>query len=52
MEPRIEILKAKKLIGQKLTMSLIDNKTGQLWSSFAPRIKDINNRVTSDKISM
>ena len=33
-------------------MSLADNKTGQLWSSFAPRIKDIKNRKTSDKISM
>ena len=52
MEPRIEILKNKKLVGCKLKMSLTNNKTGQLWGSFAPRIKEIKNRATSDKISM
>jgi AraC family transcriptional regulator len=52
MEPRIEILKEKKLIGYKLRMSLTNNKTGQLWGRFAPKIKDIKNRVTDDKISM
>jgi AraC family transcriptional regulator len=52
MEPRIEILKEKKLVGCKLKMSLTHNKTGQLWGSFAPRVKKIKNRVTSDKISM
>lgn len=52
MEPRIEILGDKKLIGYKLKMSIAINKTGQLWGSFGPRIKDIKNRVTTDKISM
>lgn len=33
-------------------MSLVNNKTGQLWGQFAPRIKEIQNRVTTDKISM
>ena len=33
-------------------MSLANNKTGQLWGTFAPRIKEIKNRVSSDKISM
>ncbi len=33
-------------------MSLTDNRTGQLWGSFGPRIKEVKNRVTSDKISM
>ena len=33
-------------------MSLTDNKTGQLWGSFAPKIKSIKNRLTADKISM
>lgn len=52
MQPRIETLKEKKLIGNRLQMSLTQNKTGELWGEFAPMIKDIKNRLTSDKISM
>jgi AraC family transcriptional regulator len=52
IRPRIEVLKDKKLIGIQLKMSLSNNKTGRLWGSFSPRIKEINNRVNSDKISM
>lgn len=52
MNPRIEVLKEQKLIGQSIEMSLINNKTAVLWSQFAPRIKEINNRVTTDRISL
>ena len=52
MTPRIETLESKKLLGQHLTMSLANNKTGQLWGQFAPRIKEIQNRTSEDKISM
>ena len=52
MEPRIELLPEKKLVGLHTKMSLIDNKTGQLWGQFGPRIKEIQNRVSIDKISM
>ena len=52
MNPRIEKLETKRLIGAKLNMSLIDNKTGQLWGQFGPRIKEIQNRVSEDKLSM
>ncbi|UMB54604.1 GyrI-like domain-containing protein [Lutibacter sp. A64] len=52
VEPRIELLKDKKLIGYKLKMSLTNNKTVQLWGQMAPKIKDIKNRVSTDKISM
>ncbi|MBT8219941.1 MAG: GyrI-like domain-containing protein [Bacteroidia bacterium] len=52
MHPRIEELEEKKIIGQSIQMSLINNKTGQLWGHFAPRIKEIQNRVSEDKISM
>ncbi len=52
MKPRIEFLKPKKLIGYKVRMSLTENKTGQVWGSFAPRIKEIQNRTSKDKISM
>lgn len=52
MTPRIERIKEKKLIGYKLKMSLTNNKTVQLWRQFGPRIKEIQNRVNEDKISM
>lgn len=52
MDPRIEILKEKKLIGMKLTMSLAENKTHLLWKSFMPRIKEITNNISTDLISM
>ncbi|WP_438972320.1 GyrI-like domain-containing protein [Polaribacter sp.] len=52
MQPRIERLEERKLIGYNLRMSLTNNKTGQLWGQFGPRIKEIQNRVTEDKISM
>jgi AraC family transcriptional regulator len=52
MNPRIENLEEKKLIGQYIKMSLANNKTAQLWGQFAPRIKEIQNRETEDKISL
>lgn len=52
MHPRIEKLVRKQLVGQSVKMSLVNNRTGQLWGQFAPRIKEIQNRVSSDKISM
>ena len=33
-------------------MSLIQNKTGLLWKGFAPKIKEIQNKVSQDKFSM
>jgi len=52
MNPRIEKLEEKRLIGCNIKMSLSDNKTGQLWGQFAPRIREIQNRKTEDKLSM
>lgn len=52
MEPRIEILEEKKLIGNTKVMSIANNKTKELWSGFAPRIQEIEQRVSNDKISM
>lgn len=42
MQPRIESLTEKKLVGLSTIMSFSDNKTGALWSSFAPRRKEIS----------
>ena len=52
MTPRIIKIEEKKLIGQNIKMSLIENKTGLLWGKFVPRLKEIHNKVTDDKISM
>lgn len=52
MKPRIETLKEKKLVGVRLTMSLANNKTGDLWRSFMPRRKEITNNLTTDLLSM
>ncbi|HNV29088.1 MAG TPA: GyrI-like domain-containing protein [Cyclobacteriaceae bacterium] len=52
MTPRIEKISEKKLIGKRLTMSLANNMTGQLWKSFIPRRKEVVNNLTNDMISM
>ncbi len=33
-------------------MSLANNKTAELWKSFAPRCKEISNNISNDLISM
>ncbi len=52
MQPRIEILKEKKLIGKRLTMSYANNQTADLWRSFMPRRKEVVSNVSTDLISM
>jgi AraC family transcriptional regulator len=52
MKPRIEILNEKKLVGRRLTMSFADYKIVELWRTFSPRRKEINNNLTNDLISV
>lgn len=52
MKPRIEELVSKKLVGIRLTMSLANNKTAELWKAFMPRRKEITNTLTNDLISI
>jgi AraC family transcriptional regulator len=52
MEPRIEILPEKKLVGKRMKMTFANNKTAELWRSFMPRRREIKNNLTSDLISM
>ena len=52
MEPRIEILEAKKLVGLRAEMSLAEDRTPQLWRAFMPRRSEIPNRVSTDYMSM
>lgn len=52
MDPRIELLNSKKLIGIHQKMSLLDNKTGDLWQEFMPRRSEVKNRINEELISM
>jgi AraC family transcriptional regulator len=52
MEPRIESLPEKKLIGKRLTMTLTHNRTAELWQSFMPHRKDIQNSLSTDLFCM
>jgi AraC family transcriptional regulator len=52
MTPRIEILFEKKLIGKRLTMSLANNRTGELWQNFISKRRDISNNINNNFISM
>ena len=51
-EPRMEILPEKKLIGKRLTMTLAENRTVELWRSFMTHRKEIKNAMTSDLFSV
>lgn len=48
----IKILPATELIGMKVEMSLIANKTGELWRNFMPRRKEIQNPASTDLYSI
>jgi AraC family transcriptional regulator len=52
MEPKIEILAEKKVIGKKIIMTLSKNRTFELWSSFMPRRKEIKNPATTELLSL
>ena len=52
MQPIITTLTEKKLVGKHLTMSLANNLTGQLWGSFMPRRREVQNAVGPDLYSL
>jgi AraC family transcriptional regulator len=52
MSQRLVTLKEKKLVGMRLTMSLANNKTGDLWKGFMPRRREISNSISVDLVSM
>ena len=52
MQPRIELLTERKLIGKRLTMSIADNQTFKLWQSFMPRRNEIRNNKSTELFSM
>ncbi|HKI90049.1 MAG TPA: GyrI-like domain-containing protein [Draconibacterium sp.] len=52
MQPRIEIIPEKKLVGKHITTSLAKNKTQQLWKSFMKQRSKINNTVGTEFYSL
>ena len=52
MEPCIETLSPKLLIGKNLQMSLAKNRTAELWQSFMPHRKDIPHQIGKDLYSV
>lgn len=52
MEPRIEFLPQKKLVGKSVEMSLANNKTQELWRSVMPLVKTLPNSVSSELFSI
>ena len=52
MKPRIETLVAKNLVGNRMTMTLSDNKTPELWRSFMRRRGEIKNRLGTELYSV
>jgi AraC family transcriptional regulator len=52
LQPRIENLKEKKLVGKRIQMSFSENKTFELWHSFMPRRKEITSMLGSDLFSV
>jgi len=50
--PKIATLSDKKLVGKHLTMSFANNKTGQLWASFMPQRKKVQQLIGDDLYSL
>jgi AraC family transcriptional regulator len=52
MQPRIEMLEEKKLVGKRILMSFSNNKTKELWQGFMPRRGEIKNNIGSELYSI
>ena len=52
MNPKIIIAKERKLIGMRLEMSLVENKTVDLFRGFMPRKKEITTNVSNEVIAL
>jgi AraC family transcriptional regulator len=52
MNPRIERLSAKKLVGNRMLMTFSNNRSYELWSGFMPRRKEISNHIGTNLYSV
>ena len=52
MQPRIETITEKKLVGNRLRMSFSENRTFELWRTFIQARKQIQNNIGTALYSM
>jgi AraC family transcriptional regulator len=52
MEPKLQTCAEKKIIGVRISMTMAQNRTFELWQSFMPHKKEIRNAVGTDLISL
>jgi AraC family transcriptional regulator len=52
MDPQIKHIGEKNLAGKKLAMSLLENKTSELWKSFMQLRPEVKNNIGNDLYSM
>ncbi|MCF6136595.1 GyrI-like domain-containing protein [Pseudalkalibacillus berkeleyi] len=52
MNPRIEVLPEKKLVGMNMEMSFNQDRTPELWGLFMPKRRYVQNRVDDKFYSM
>jgi AraC family transcriptional regulator len=52
MQPRIQNLPEKKLVGKRITLSLAHNKTAELWSNFMPRRNELIHAMNTSLYSV
>ena len=52
MQPRIAHLTEKKLVGQSLSMSFLNNRTKELWQNFMPHRHEVKNAMGTDLYSV
>lgn len=52
IEPRIEILSPRMLVGMRMDMSMVRDRTSDLWRSFGPRIRTVTGRVTDGTVAL
>ena len=52
MTPTLHTIPAKMLVGKRLTMSFINNRTPELWKNFMPLRNTISNVVGSNRYSL
>jgi len=52
MRMRLEKLVERKFVGSRMSMSLTENKTSELWQSFMPKRKEIQNSIGTNIFSI
>lgn len=52
MEFKIVEIEKRILIGYSIEMSLVENKTQEIWKKFMPRLKEISNAKSADLYSL